>query len=241
MKRYLPFAIIAGVLIIALAGGFFFYRSSQQPKSPTETFTQSSPPATPAAQQPGQSAPTPVVQQAPADYANAHARGGTNARATLEEYGDYQCPPCGALFYELKTIEKEYGNDMRFVFRHFPLSSHKHAFTAAHAAEAAGLQGKFWEMHDMIYQNQMSWSPVDDARTVFLQYARDLKLDVDRFTRDMESAEVAARVRADSQRGSSLRVEGTPTIFINGRQLRPEAMTPDGLRMALDYVLGKKR
>ncbi len=130
---------------------------------------------------------------------------------------------------------------MRFVFRHFPLSSHKHAFTAAHAAEAAGLQGKFWEMHDMIYQNQMSWSPVDDARPIFLQYARALNLDLERFTRDMESPEVAARVRADSQRGSSLRVEGTPTIFINGRQLRPEAMTQEGLRMALDYVLGKKR
>jgi protein-disulfide isomerase len=241
MKRYLPFAIIAGVLVIALAGGLFFYRSSQQPKSPSQSFTQSSPTATPALQ-PGRGAPTPVVQQAPTDYANAHARGGANAKATLEEYGDYQCPPCGYLFHELKTLEKEYGDEMRFVFRHYPLPNiHKHAVMAAQAAEAAGLQGKFWEMHDLLYQNQLSWSPVDDARPVFLQYARDLKLDVDRFTRDMESAEVAARVRADSERGSALKVEGTPTIFINGRQLRPEAMTQEGLRMALDYVLGKKR
>lgn len=241
MKRYLPFAIIAGVLVIALAGGFFFYRSSQQPKSPSQSFTQPSPTATPA-QQTNQPTPTPVVQQAPTDYANAHARGGAKAKVTLEEYGDYQCPPCGALFHDLKTLEKEYGDEMRFVFRHYPLPKlHKHAVLAAQAAEAAGLQGRFWEMHDMLYQNQMNWSPVDDARPVFLQYARELKLDIDRFTRDMESAAVAARVRADSERGSASNVEGTPTILINGRQLRPEAMTQEGLRLALDYVLGKKR
>lgn len=241
MKRYLPFAIIAMVLVIALAGGFFFYRSSQQTKPPSESFTESSPTPTPASQT-GQPAPTPVVQQAPNDYTGAHARGGANAKATIEEYGDYQCPPCGALFHDLKALEKEYGEEMRFVFRHYPLPSiHKHAIAAAQAAEAAGLQGKFWEMHDMLYQNQLSWSPVDDVRPVFLQYASALKLDIDRFTRDMESPQVMARIRADSARGSASKVEGTPTIFINGRQLRPEAVTQEGLRMALDYVLGKKR
>jgi protein-disulfide isomerase len=141
----------------------------------------------------------------------------------------------------LKTLEKEYGDQMRFVFRHFPLQGHKHAFIAAHAAEAAGKQGRFWEMHDMIYQNQLSWSPAPDARPVFLQYARDLNLDIDRFTRDMDSPEVATRVMADYDRGSSLGVNGTPAIFINGRQMNPNVVTPDGLRMALDYVLGKKK
>jgi protein-disulfide isomerase len=221
MKRYLPFIIIGVVFLGALGAGLALYRSSQAPPA-----TQQQTPA---------NAPNMFESYSP------HVRGGNNAPVTLEEYGDYQCPPCGLLFHDLKTIEKEYGDQMRFVFRHFPLQSHKNAVPAAQAAEAAGLQGHFWEMHDMIYQNQASWSPVDDARPVFIQYARDLKLDVDRFTRDMESAEVAARVRSDYQRGVSMKVEGTPTLFINGRQLRPEATTIEGLRMALDYMLGKKK
>jgi protein-disulfide isomerase len=172
---------------------------------------------------------------------NEHSRGNAKAKVTLEEYGDYQCPPCGALFYELKTIEKEYGDQLRFVFHHFPLQGHKHAALAAHAAEAAGLQGHFWEMHDMIYQNQLSWAPAEDARPVFIKYAHDLNLDVNRFARDIDSPEVATRVIADYERGVALGVGGTPSIFINGRQVNPDMLTPEGLRMALDYVLGKKK
>jgi protein-disulfide isomerase len=118
---------------------------------------------------------------------------------------------------------------------------HKHAFLAAHAAEAAGLQGHFWEMHDMLYQNQLSWSVAEDARPTFIQYAQMLGLNVDRFTRDMDSQEIANRVLADIERGQSAGVVGTPTVLINGRQLRPEAVTPDGLRLALDFMLGKKK
>ena len=237
MKRYLPVAIIAGVLVIALAGGAVLWRSSQQ--TPTQPFTRPTPTATHTQATPA-SNPT-VTPAVPIGPDNAHSRGGTTAKATLEEYGDYQCPPCGLLFPDLKTLEKEYGDEVRFVFRQFPLQMHKHAFVAAHAAEAAGLQGHFWEMHDMLYQNQLSWSVAEDARPVFLQYARMLNLDVDRFTRDMDSQEVAARVEADIARGKSIGVEGTPTVFINGRQLRPEVVTLAGLRMALDFTLGKKK
>jgi protein-disulfide isomerase len=167
-------------------------------------------------------------------------RGPANAKVTMEEYGDYQCPSCGVLFHELKKLEQEYGTQMRFVFRHFPLQGHKHALLAAHAAEAASQQGRFWEMHDMIYTNQAGWSSADDARPFFLQYARNLGLDVDRFNRDLDSPAVAARVQADYQRGVAAKVEGTPSLFLNGRQLRPEAYTPEGLRMALDFMLGKR-
>lgn len=159
----------------------------------------------------------------------------------LEEYGDYQCPSCGALFHELKTLEKDYGDQIKFVFRQFPLQGHKHAGIAARAAEAAALQGKFWEMHDMIYQNQLNWTVAEDARPIFLQYAQMLNLDVARFTRDLDNPEVAARVEADSERGKLAGVQGTPTLFINGRELRPEVMTDEGLRAALDYMLGKKK
>jgi len=242
MKRYLPFVIIAGVLIAALAGGAVYWRSAN--KTPEQPFTEASPTPTQPATGNAAQIPSPTSdtgpKSAPAGPGGLHVRGGANAKVTLEEYGDYQCPPCGALSPELKSIEKEYGDQIRFVFRHYPLQIHKHAFVAAHAAEAASLQGHFWEMHDIIYQNQMSWSVAEDARPIFIQYARMLKLDVDRFTRDIDSPEVASAALADLERGKSAGVEGTPTVLINGRQLRPEVVTPDGLRVALNFVLGKK-
>jgi protein-disulfide isomerase len=245
MKRYLPLLIIVGVLAIALGAGVTMWRSAKQPPAqpaggllqPTPSTVASEP--NPPGQSPNQ---IPVSQPLPPGSDNEHSRGNAKAKVTLEEYGDYQCPPCGALFYELKTIEKDYGDQLRFVFHHFPLQQvHKHAALAAHAAEAAGQQGRFWEMHDMIYQNQLSWAPAEDARPVFLKYAHDLNLDINRFTRDIDSPEVAARVTADYERGVALGVGGTPSIFINGRQVNPNVLTPEGLRMALDYVLGKKR
>jgi protein-disulfide isomerase len=239
MKRYLPLIIIVGVLAVALGAGMTLWRSSKQDNSAAQPFTQQPTPV--ANQSPGTPNQIPISQPGQGPVAAMHERGGPTAKVMVEEYGDYQCPPCGMLFHDLKTIEKEYGTQIRFVFRHFPLQGHKHAVTAAHAAEAAGLQGRFWEMHDMIYQNQLSWSPADDARPVFIQYARDLKLDVERFNRDMDSPDVAARVSSDYQRGLAQGVNGTPTIFINGRQMNPNAVTLDGLRGALDYMLGKKK
>ena len=241
MKRYLPFVIIAGVLIIAVVAGVALWKSSKQAQEEpvAQPFAQSTPQASPSQMAQTTQTPAPPPVQLPPD--NPHARGGLNAKVTLDEYGDYQCPPCGALYPELRTLEKDYGDQVRFVFHQFPLSIHKHAELAAHAAEAASLQGHFWEMHDMLYQNQLSWSVAEDARPVFIQYARMLGLDVDRFTRDLDSPEVKARVDIDIERGKSLGVQGTPTVFINGRQLKPEVMTDEGLRLALDYMLGKKK
>ncbi len=237
MKRYLPFIIIGGVLAIAVGVGLTLYNSAKKPVSASETLADATP--TPNIQPAGGPRATPSQPAGPSAD-GAHVRGPANAKITMEEYGDYQCPSCGVLFYELKKLEKEYGEQMRFVFRHFPLQGHKHALVAAHAAEAASLQGRFWEMHDLIYTNQAGWSAADDARQFFQQYARNLGLDVDRFNRDLDSPAVAARVEADLQRGLAAKVEGTPTIFLNGRQLRPEAYTPEGLRMALDFMLGKR-
>ncbi|HWT03124.1 MAG TPA: thioredoxin domain-containing protein [Pyrinomonadaceae bacterium] len=237
MKRYLPFIIIGGVLAIALGVGYAFYKSAKKPVTAEESLAQ----ATPTPNAPPAGGPrVPVSQPAQPSAESAHVRGPANAKITMEEYGDYQCPSCGVLFHELKKIEQEYGTQMRFVFRHFPLQGHKYALIAAHAAEAASNQGRFWEMHEMIYANQAAWSASSDARPIFIQYARNLSLDVDRFTRDLDDPAVAARVQADYQRGVAARVEGTPSIFLNGRQLRPEAYTPEGLRMALDFMLGKR-
>lgn len=159
----------------------------------------------------------------------------------LEEYGDYQCPPCGQLYPDLKQIEKEYGNQLQIVFHHFPLMKiHKNALAAAHAAEAARNQNKFWEMHDRLYRNQKEWSELDDPRPIFLSYARQLNLKEDQFRQDMDSNMVDQRISADIQRGTGVGVTGTPTVFLDGNMLKYEATNADGLRRGINLLLQRK-
>ena len=223
-KSYLPFIIIGGVLAIALGAGVVLFRSAKQPLSAPPEKNSS----------PAEKNSTTVL----AGAKPAHAKGAENAPVTLEEFGDFECPPCGALYPLLKKIEADYGEEkVRLVFRQFPLPQiHKHALVSAYAAEAAGFQGRFWEMYDKIYGDQATWSKAPDARTFFLQYARDIGLDVDRFQRDLSSPEAERRVMFDYQRGRSLGVTGTPTIFINGRLLPPET-TDKQLREMIDAVI----
>ncbi len=237
MRRYLPFVIIGAVLAIAVASVLLLTRSPN--KADASQFA-ATPAPSPTASQAGASPYAPLGAGAPGAQP-PHVRGGANATVTLEEFGDYQCPPCGALFRELKKIEAEYGDKLKLVFRHYPITErHKNALTAAHAVEAAGLQNKFWEMHDRLYETQADWAERDDARTIFLNYARDLRLDLERFARDMDGTQADMRIAADRQRANTLGVPGTPTLFVNGRQLKPEAMTPEMMRKAIDYMLGQK-
>lgn len=217
MKRYLPFVIIVGVLVVSTATAMWLYRRAAEPE------------------------PANIPSATPDPAAQAHVRGESNAPVTLEEFADFQCPPCGTLHPDLKKIEEEYGSRLKVVFRHYPVVSlHKHALQAAHAAEAAGLQGRFWEMHDMLFQNQAMWDKSDDVRPIFSDYARSLNLDVGRFNTDMDGTEVAKRILADQDRARQLRVRGTPTLFVNGRQLPPVQFTRDGLRTAIDSALKEK-
>ena len=159
----------------------------------------------------------------------------------LEEYGDYQCPPCGALYPELKKIEAEYGAQLRVVFHLFPRAKiHKNAMAAAQAAEAARNQNKFWEMHDRLYLNQKAWAEAADPRPFFVSYARDLKLNIEQFIPDMDSNEVLQRILADQQRGAAAGVSGTPTVFIDSNMLRYEATTPEGLRKGINFMLKQR-
>jgi protein-disulfide isomerase len=135
----------------------------------------------------------------------------------------------------MKKIEAESGSRVRVVFRENPLAKiHKNALDAARAAEAAGLQGRFWEMHDLLYERQGDWSVMPDARPVFQGFARELKLDLDSFTSDMDTLQVNSRIQADMSRGESLGVKGTPTVFINGSELSPANMTLEGIRAAIN-------
>ena len=142
-----------------------------------------------------------------------HAAGPANAHVTLVEFGDFECPFCGRAYPELKRVLKPLGPKVRFVFRHFPLIlEHPHAQHAAEVAEAAAAQGKFWEMHDLLYQHQDALEDDD-----LLGYARQLGLDVPRVQRELAAGVHSARVEEDVVSGERSGVSGTPRFFINGR------------------------
>jgi protein-disulfide isomerase len=141
-----------------------------------------------------------------------HVAGPEDAPVTLVEYGDYECPHCGRAHPIVRQVQKAMGENLRFAFRHFPLREiHPHAERAAEAAEAAGAQGKFWPMHDLIFTNQDALEGAD-----LLGYASALGLDGDRFAAELESGVHADRVRRDFRSGVRSGVNGTPTFFING-------------------------
>ena len=143
-----------------------------------------------------------------------HAAGPADAPATLVEYGDYQCPYCGAAYPVVKRLQKTLGRKLRFVFRNFPLTeAHPYALVAAETAEAAALQGKFWEMHDLIFEQQGLLEP-----DIIPVWAERIGLDLDKFGKDIEQVAVAARVKEDRRSGIRSGVNGTPTFFINGRR-----------------------
>jgi protein-disulfide isomerase len=139
-------------------------------------------------------------------------RGPEDAAVILLEYGDYECPFCGRAFWELKKLEGMAGDSFRFAFRHFPLTqAHPHAALAAEAAEAAGAQGHFWEMHDTLFMNQHNLEPA-----ALVSYASEVGLDVPRFTRDLQEHRYQPKVRRDFLDGVRSGVNGTPTFFIDG-------------------------
>lgn len=218
MKRYLPFVIVAIVALATLGTGAMLYRAKRpQVHAISESKT------------PGKS-----------DTESAHVRGNPDAPVTLEEYGDFQCPPCGMFSVFLQQLEKEYDSRLRVVFRNFPLSVHEHAREAALAAEAAGLQGRFWEMHDVLYREQETWSKAPNVRELFESYAGTIGLDVDKFKKDMDGEQARDRVDADRQRGNSLGINITPTVFINNQPLDPKDKNPEGIRAEINAALQKK-
>ena len=171
----------------------------------------------------------------------AHTHGPDDAVVTLEEFADFQCPPCGALAELLRTFERDFKGKLRIVFRHYPLEMHKHARLAALGAEAAGLQGRFWEMHELLYQKREEWSKAPDFRPFLNTYANMIGLDMNRFSKDLESPATQGRLKLDRERAASLGVNATPTVFINGRLAGPAARTPEGLRAAIQEAIDGKK
>lgn len=213
MKRYLPYVIVVSVALITFGSGFALYRAKKlaAPNAPAN---------------------------APAS--GVHVRGSKSALVTIEEFGDFQCPPCAGMATFLKKTEEEYGSKLRVVFHHFPLAIHAHAREAAVAAEAAHLQGKFWEMHDVLYREQGLWSKADKLGPLFEGYAKTFGMDVERFKKDMQDPKVADRVDADQKLGSGRGVTSTPTLFLNGVVVPADQLNPAAMHKAIETALNEK-
>lgn len=151
-----------------------------------------------------------------------HVFGNATSKIVLVEYGDYQCPYCGQAYPKMKTINQLYKDQVAIIFRNYPLiNSHPNALASATAAEAAAKQGKFWEMHDMLYQNQDAWvnASADQRDAYFVDYAKSIGINVDTFKSDELTATVADKISFDQALGNKQGVSGTPAFYINGKAL----------------------
>lgn len=151
-----------------------------------------------------------------------HIKGNPDAKVALVEYGDFQCPYCQQYEPTIKQVIDKYQNDIKFQFRNFPLINiHQNAFAAARAAEAAGLQNKYWEMHDALYSqaNWQTWTTANAPQAEFNTYAKELGLDVEQFKKDFSSSTVNDAVNADQAEGNRLKITGTPSFFVNGKKV----------------------
>lgn len=217
MRRYLPFIIVTCVALLAVGSGAFLYRNKRAANPALKISNAET-------DQPGET---------------VHVLGPADAAVTLEEFGDFQCPPCGKLSEPINQLQKKY--NLRVIFREFPLPIHAHAKEAAYAAEAAARQARFWQMHDLLYREQAVWSKSLDARALFNAYAGMLQLDLDRFKKDMDSSEAEQRVQLDVGRGAAIGVKNTPTIFINNEAVPGPNSNPDDLPGLVEAALKKAK
>jgi protein-disulfide isomerase len=149
------------------------------------------------------------------------SQGNKNAKTTLVEYSDYECPACAEFYPIIQRLIADNSDKLLFVYRNFPLQQHANANITAYAAQAAGKQDKFWEMHDILFTNQNQWAVLGDARNQMIQYAAQLGLNTDQFKKDLDSQAIKDKISADYQSGLDSGVNATPTFYLNGKQLPP--------------------
>jgi protein-disulfide isomerase len=198
MKRYLPSIIIGAAAWTALSSGRLLCQTMQPHRL---------------------TIPADQTTSGKILAKSVHIRGNAEAAVTLEEFGDFECPSCKKVATFLDQMIKEYHPHVRLIFRNFPLAMHQRSRDAALAAEAAGLQGRYWKMHDMLFREQAVWSSATDAVMLFDTYAETLGLDLNQFRKDVKSDKVGERIESDQARAKSLGVKVAPTLFIDKRQV----------------------
>ena len=198
--------IIFGAVVVLVLGGLVVYSRISNPAMDVSSINANAISA--ASEQNGQ-----IADQ---------VYGNPDAKVVLVEYGDFQCPSCGAAHPQIKEAMETYKNDVAFIFRNFPLTTiHPNARVSSAAAEAAGLQGKYWEMHNIIYEAQADWEKLtgDQRTNIFVGYATALGLDKDKFTTDLASKAVNTKISFDQALGKKIGVNATPTFYLNGEKL----------------------
>jgi protein-disulfide isomerase len=167
-----------------------------------------------------------------------HILGNTNSKVTLVEYADYQCPGCAAYYPIVKAVQTKYNDTIVFQFRNYPLTQiHLNSLAAALAAESAGMQGKYWEMHDIIYENQEAWAPLKNAQPAMQAYAAKLNLDMTKFNKDFQDPATKAIIGADTVAAEKLNIKGTPTFILNGKKIEMPPTTVEDFSAIIDAEL----
>jgi protein-disulfide isomerase len=169
----------------------------------------------------------------------ANVLGPADAPVTIEFFSDLQCPQCARYEPIVKSLKTEFGDKVRMVLRHFPLKAHEHAVLAACAAEAAANQGKFWQMVEALYKTQWMWASAPAPRTILMDQAKDLGLDLDQFQKDLDRTECRERIDADQAHGQALGVKTAPSVLINGYNVPNTEFSENGFRAAIKAALAK--
>jgi protein-disulfide isomerase len=200
---------VAGVIVaVVLLFAYYFYSMSQKDDGKVESITIKT---------------------------TDHIRGAQDAKLTLVEFGDYQCPACGVYEPLVRQVMKDNKTILKVVFKQFPLMQiHQNALLAAKASEAAGLQGKFWEMHEMLYDKQEEWSKGINAHDIIMGYAGTIGLDKVKFEKDINNKALEDKILAELKEGLSLGVQGTPTFFLNGKKIENPTSLEDFNKLILE-------
>lgn len=170
-----------------------------------------------------------------------HVKGNASSSIVMIEYSDFQCPACRTYYLVMRELAVEFGDRVAFVYRHFPLTGiHANAEFAARAAEAAGKQGKFWEMHDLLFEKQDEWAKVADIEPIFDSYAALVGISVEQFKTDFRSKEVKDFIKAERTSAIKFGLQGTPSFFINGGQIQNPSSI-EAFRTIIDDAIKNKK
>jgi len=232
-KSNAPFIIIGLLAIVVVGAVFVGISGGFGSKSNTNTNVK---PAN------GNTAKTNgIPANAPAGAVPPNYAGSPTAAVTIEEFADFQCPQCANTFPVMNEIKSLYGSRIRFIYRNFPLAipAHDKSYDASVATEAAGNQGKFWEMHAQLFQNQAKWTADPNYKQIWNDYAKQIGLDVNKFTTDMAGVFAKGRVDADKARGQAIGVTSTPSLYINGNAVPFADVSVNGLKALIDAELAK--
>jgi protein-disulfide isomerase len=233
-KSNTPLLIIAGVLLAAGLGAWYLFSSAQSGGNQTSTNANAS--RTPTAQK-----ASAIPPNAPAGATPPNQSGSPSAAVVLEEFADFQCGACAGAHPIMNEIKSAYGSKIRFVFRNYPLAipAHDKAFDAAVAVEAAGMQGRFWDMQNLLFNNQKVWTASPEYKKLWREYAQRIGLDVAKWESDMIGFAARSRVDEDIKRGRAIGISGTPSLYVNGNLVPPTDLTVAGIKSVVDAELKK--